>query len=169
MLERGIIIPNPQLNTDAYRGWGMYDPLVDRLGAVLQISSISPATHPKAIDLASGDGALAIKLIGLGWKPQDITCVDIAMPNPPMGEGMLWRYWDVDGLGYALAQHNSIPEEIQRLQGRFDVVTTHFGGNGTGFRYEGTVVDYLARDRAFLWINGHHYVKGVDQFPKSWK
>lgn len=155
MTERKIFVLNPQPNTSPNRRFSLASWENTSFPEYMKLYKIYPTTHPNAIDLASGDGPWAKRLIANGWETKNITCVDIAIPNPPVIEGLTWIYWDLEAFGDYL-QHKGygfeFPPEIEAYRGAFDVVTSSYAGRkGMGLRNGHLVSNFFAKEGALIW------------------
>lgn len=169
MTERKIIVSNPNINTDAYRNFSEFGFENTHFPRIIKERGIYATTHPRAVDLAAGNSPWSVRLINNGWLAENITCIDIAIPDSPFIEGLKWLYWDTNELGHTLASSRPcvLPDEVEKLKEAFDIIVTSYGGIGVGFRHDELVCDFLAKDKAFIWANGDIFVKGQDHnFPR---
>jgi hypothetical protein len=146
---REILIAQPLTNTDPYRNYSLQDKKFTNETEVFMLGAITPGNYPKAIDLCSGDGALALFLIQRGWKPENITCVDRYISPTPLVTGVSWLYMDLNLLATALETHEPVPSCIGQLRGAFDVVT-HIQGylQRDEQKY---VNEFFIRDKGYLY------------------
>lgn len=93
----------------------------------LKEQAIYPSTHPKVVDLCAGSGGVARILIGKGWKPEGITCIDYFKPERLVVEGVNWVYWDLEELGDALGSGDLLPADVLSFQHAFNLVTIRTG------------------------------------------
>lgn len=166
MLERQIVIQNPGLNTDPFRDWTTHTYENQDFPWHIKEMNISPLTHPKVADLCAGNGRWAVRFVQNGWLPENITCIDQAIPNPSLVRGLTWLYWDLSNLGWSLKFKEPISAEVEQLKGAFDCVVTSSGGIGFGLLYEGLVCEFLAREGAFIWPNDVPYIKSEQSSRK---
>src|SRR3989344_9234795 len=120
-MSREIVVSNPGPNKDAFSSWS-YPGGKFILEPQFEIKKITPVTHPKVADLCAGDGSVARILKEMGWKEEDILCIDEARSTTPLVEHVAWKYWNLSELGYALRGDKVISPEIQQHKGRFDMV-----------------------------------------------
>jgi hypothetical protein len=120
-----IIIENPSHNPDAidYTQWSYRNPITNsEIIRRLQADGIHPNTHPKAVDLYAGDGSIARILSEQGWNPQDITCIDLYLPNDPLVPNAQWIHLNLDNLYHAQQLDQPLPPEAELLRDQFDAV-----------------------------------------------
>ena len=119
-----------------------------------QFSSIilrhcTPETHPRVADLLSGNYSGAKIVAELGWKPENITCIDLSPADAPLVEGVRFVQADLRQVACFTNEPKYLPQEIAELRGMFDVVLV-FGNAGILNRKEGeTLTDFFG--------NGKHY------------
>lgn len=126
-----ILIEQPEINPDPLQYFSC-----DSGGAKdfvtfhLNKQNIDPQSSPKIIDLCSGAGGIAKIFIDLGWKPEDITCVDKLKPEKPVVNGVRWIYADLFILGDFIKRDNILPKEIAELANSFNIVSLSAGFMG---------------------------------------
>lgn len=141
-----IIIAKPDFNNYYEASWSDGNQEhIEVLDFWLAYYGVNPATHPLAADLCAGTGAIASRLIEKGWRPEDITCFDQAVPFKPMVQDVQWRYWDLSSLGNSLlaAREMLIPAEVQGFRSRFNLIT--LWGGFLGKKIEKAVGHYLLK------------------------
>lgn len=159
MFENEIVIREPQLNKDPYRDWTTHTWENKDFPKYALKMGVSPSTHPRVADLCAGNGRWAVRFVQNGWLPENITCIDQAIPNPTLVEGLSWLHWNLRELGWRIKTGKPIPEGVERLKGTLDCVVTSSGGIGFGLPDEGLVCEFLARNGAFIWPNSTPYIK----------
>lgn len=141
-----IVISHPDINMDPFKSWSHDNPdLREAIVTDLVWNGVTPATHPKAVDLCAGDGSCAAILTSTGWNANNITCIDISRSTSPLVTGVTWQYLDLGELGWRLKGGHQIPESLQPLHHGFDVAMLWFGY----LRYEQELFDF------FLKPGGH--------------
>jgi hypothetical protein len=148
---REILIAEPALNADMYNDWSCcrYPEYKDLTIFFNANRNINPKTHPKAVDLSSGRGAVAHFLTLRGWKPENILCVDICYTDKPFITGASWMYMDLRALMHAILDREEIPEKITKLHKTFDLVT-HVGGYFMQHEEE-IINEYFVRDDGYIY------------------
>lgn len=148
MKTREILITDPTINQDEHTGWSYNDiRLRNSLQRRLASAKVTPVSHPSVADLCSGKGAIASMFADLGWNPENITCIDRAVPKRLYIEGAAWRYWDLAALGETLTLDRPIPPEIRKYQHTFDVVTLYLGF----IRNEEVLCNFLVREGGIVF------------------
>lgn len=138
--ESRIIINSPYRNTDRYRrytspdhtaapyfaagGDTSYDIWIPEL---VKSGKVTAEKFPRAVDLFAGDGSWARRLIDNGWKPENITCIDIYVSPTPLVEGVNWRHMNLVALYEALKKRAILPTEVESLRGGWDLTTMSYG------------------------------------------
>lgn len=149
--------PNPQS-----RGYASYSRndfhAQELLKDEISYQKIKPKTHQKALDLCSGDGAIAWYLTTLGWEPEDITCIDQFRSTRPLVRGVRWKFIDLDVLLQQLQHGEQVEPEIASLEHSFDVVTMFWGlvllVGVEGSTRKRLLTDYFKKPGGFSYIYG---------------
>ena len=88
---------------------------------------VTPATHPRVVDLFTGDGSIAKMIMNMGWQPDNITCIDQCISPTPVVQGVHWEYMYLHSLAHALKYHLAIPSKVEHYRHAFDVVMEWLG------------------------------------------
>ena len=131
-----ILIPHPEINKDKHRGYSYKNPeLKSLISDQIQLWHVSPTTHPRVVDLCSGDGSLAHMMTELGWQPDNITCIDLCISPTPKVQDVHWKYMNLKNLAFSLKYNWDIPPEVNEYRHTFDVVTEWLGFLGEKDRF----------------------------------
>lgn len=153
MLELEIVIPHPKENTDVFRSYSHGNPeIIREISQLFKHFNVTPATHPRVIDLCSGDGSIARMVIDMGWQSKNMTCVDLYISPTPLVHGVTWEYMNLETLAFALKWEIPLPNQIQKLHHAFDVVTEM---QGYVYPQDITLVsNFFARPQGYILWKG---------------
>jgi hypothetical protein len=70
----------------------------------------------------------------------------------PIVQGVNWKYMDITQLAYALKEKSPLPEEVQKLQHTFDIVTEMHGFFDLDHR--DAVIDFFIRPGGYVFLEG---------------
>jgi hypothetical protein len=109
----------PETHRNAFNYYRWEELLQDWLG-----ETITPQSHPRALELFAGDGPIAEYLYKQGWR--NITCIDFEKSDTHFeASGVAWKYVDLEELLVSINMHE-IPHEIDSLEHSFDIVSATF-------------------------------------------
>lgn len=148
-----IEIHEPQENPNElrYRRYSLMDKETGEiLAEELKEKGITPDKFPKAVDLAAGDGSLAAVLKRLGWKGKDITCIDQFESPTPISRDFNWEYVNLSNLASAVDLGDKLPPDIEKMRGKFDVVTMSLAFLGSE-KAEEKVCEFFAKPKSFIF------------------
>lgn len=147
-----IIIREPQDNEDPTRGWsyncGSFGMI---LPASLKLHGITPATHPRIVDLWAGDGSCARIFVENGWQEPNIVCIDMYRSPTPLVPRAQWRYWDLRKLGYVIPYKEFLPPEVLAFKEQFDIAVSMFSYGRP--ESENAICELLVRKGGFVMCN----------------
>ncbi len=116
----------------------------------LNSKKINPSTHPKVMDLCSGDGSLAAILIENGWNPSNITCVDLFKSPSPLIYGVNWKYLNIShDLVLKVRNGQGVKKEFSLLEHSFDLVTLFQGYERSDIEQE--ACEYFVKSSGFIY------------------
>lgn len=128
MFNVEILIPNPKINKDKNRAYSYKDPeIMSVISDQIKCFHVSFTTHPRLVDLCSGDGSIAQMMTELGWQPKNITCIDQCVSPTPVVQGVHWEYMDLKNLAFTIRRNEPLPPQVEQYRRAFDVVTEWLG------------------------------------------
>lgn len=141
--RKDILISTPRINNDRMRSHTAQDQyLAGNLRIHLVGLGIRPSDYPRAVDLCSGEGYVAYMLTNYGWKPNDITCIDLYMPSSPFVTSANWRYMDLYNLGKAIKSGEKLPSAVEFYREKFDIGMMILGIN----KYQQELMNFFVRN-----------------------
>jgi len=155
MFNVEILVANPGINTDPDRNFS-YDDIhtINAIQRSFKSFQVNPNTHPRLIDLYSGDGPIAKMTADMGWLPENITCVDLYTPATPVIKGVHWSYINLNNLAFALRLNEPLPPQVEQYRHTFDVVTDWLGFLYTKQRDIPIIHHFFARPGGYILNEG---------------
>lgn len=149
-MPSSIEIAKPRPNKEFGHRWTLDDPqLQHAILRRLDVCSITPHSHPRVVDVASGDGPVALLLSQRGWPAGQITCVDQHFSKNPLVKGANWLYWDLRALASALRRNQPLPIQVSNYRSMFDVVTIIHADGLESWQQE-KVAEFFKSPRGFI-------------------
>ena len=96
---------------------------------------------------------MSLILKNRGWKPSNITCIDLCRPT---SDGLLsaearWLFWDLRELTRAIMHQGDIPPAVLEIKGGFDLVVMAYN-TGIPAAWEHTLTGFFAKDNKYSFI-----------------
>jgi len=91
----------------------------------LRIGRVSPDKFPKVIDIASGNGGVALVLTELGWRAENIVCLDKFVSPDTVVKTTQWVYADIDLLVEEIAE-GRVDTRLEQYRQAFDLLTANY-------------------------------------------
>lgn len=149
-----IVLSEPNFNLMLHTDFSHNSQVqIDVLDLCLKKWQVTPAAHPLAVDLCSGQGAIPALLVERGWNPRDITCIDWTLIRKPFIEGANWLCWDLKEMATLLLRGCPMPIEVERYAQKFDLVTLFLGLLGT--ENERALVNYFVKPNGVIIASSH--------------
>lgn len=170
MAEKNILISNPG-EPGYLKEYSIENPEFPlKLLEIFEERQISPKTHPKLVDVFSGEQGAVIPFIKAGWQKQNITCIDKGMPVGEKQAGTTLT-WDLAALESALKNNETLPAEVKAHKGQYDIFTAFYAAieEGYGAFYSGdflaTIADFLLKKGGIAFLDSNQ----IKFNKKFWK
>ena len=162
-----IIISNPPISSDFFRnhtGESRWDQ--KQLQRNIALGGISPNEFPRIADFCSGNLYAAKVFVDNGWNPQDVTGVDIKIPDAAAVSEAQMKYWDLVVLSKVINKHQMIPYDVVKYKESFYLIILSVPGVVT---HVSELLRYFLRIGGVTYVTPSTLAFRVQADAKHWK
>lgn len=145
---------------------------------MLVLNGIVPQTHPKIVDVFSGEQGELRTFIKAGWRPENITCFDLNLPQGQRPAKTLT--WDLSALYKALEGKEKLPKAVIEHKGKYDIFLAFFAAKfeplifSQGRIYQGfhgadflaTLAEFFCKKGGIAYLDGHRIKPELSKLKK---